>query len=67
MTGSAAKIKELERQLKVANYDRHWAEQRLADVRAHRDEIIRLLDTPTLTEHLNEGGTVFSPRRIAPR
>lgn len=50
---------EIERQLKCALYECDGLQKRLDAIRKKREEILHLLDTPTLAEHLDAGGSVF--------
>ena len=50
---------ELRRLLKVCMYERAALQKRLDVIRTQRDRIIRLLDIPTLQEHLDAGGDVL--------
>ena len=52
-------IDELKRLLKVCQYERGALQTRLNVIRVQRDRIIRLLDMPTLEEHLEAGGDVL--------
>lgn len=52
-------IAELERLLKVACYERDGLQKRLDKIRANKDLLVRLLDTPTLQEHLDAGGDIM--------
>ena len=52
-------LEELRRLLKVCQYDRAGLQRRLDAVREAKDQIIRLLDSPTMKEHLEAGGGVL--------
>ena len=52
-------LDELRRQLKVCRYEREALQKRLDAVRTAKDSIVRLLDSPTLQEHLEAGGDVL--------
>ncbi len=49
----AERILELERLLKVALYDRECLQKRLDNLRSVKDQLIRLIETPTLSERLD--------------
>lgn len=50
------RIAELERKLAVANYERHFLQQRLDAIRETKARIVELLDTPTPQERLEADG-----------
>ncbi len=47
---------ELERKFKCVLYDSQYLQKRLDSLRKNKDQIVRLLDTPTFTERLNAAG-----------
>ena len=49
-------ISELENQLGIARYERYFLQQRLDAIRATKDKLMYLLDTPTVQEHLEAQG-----------
>ena len=58
MVEKAEQITELENQLAVACYERDGLQTRLDLIRSRKDELVFLLDTSTLKEHLEAGGEV---------
>ncbi len=52
-------LDELRRQLKVCRYERQGLQKRLDSIRSAKDQVVRLLEAPTLEEHLGEGGDVM--------
>ena len=56
---AAAEIAELERLLKIAQYECEFLQIRLDAIRANKDELVALLDTPTLQETLEAGSDII--------
>ena len=50
------RIAELENELGIARYERYFLQQRLDAIRATKDRLMYLLDTPTVQEHLEAQG-----------
>ena len=48
--------KELQRLLKIACYERDDLQRRLDDLREAKDEIVRLLEKPTMQERIEAAG-----------
>jgi len=54
-----SEIAELKRLLKIAEYERDFLQIRLDRIRTNKEEIVALLDTPTIEEHLKSGGNIM--------
>ena len=52
-------ITELKRLLKIAQYERDFLQIRLDAIRAGKEQLIALLDTPTIQEHVETGGDIM--------
>jgi len=52
-------ITELQRQLTLMGYEWEGVHKKLEQLRKRRDEIVRILDTPTASENLDAGGSIF--------
>ena len=50
---------ELKRLLKIAEYERGFLQTRLDAIRANKEELVALLDTPTIQEHLDLVGDIM--------
>ncbi len=67
MMTEAKQIAELERKLEVADYERGFLQQRLDAIRKTKEQLVRLLDTPTLQEQMEADGPDFDIMKHAGR